>query len=85
MTAVRRIRTDEWENVRDLRLRALQDPAAPIAFLDTFASASAQPDGFWRGRTAHAADGDTAAQFVAIADDGEWIGSATVLGASGRV
>lgn len=31
---VRRVRADEWELVRALRLEALDDPAASIAFLE---------------------------------------------------
>ena len=77
---VRRVEADEWRQVRDLRLRALQDPIAALAFLDTYENASAQPEEFWRHRTAQAADGGTNGQFVAIADGGEWFGSATVIG-----
>jgi len=76
---VRRIRAEEWRRARDLRLRGLQDPAAAIAFLDTFENASRQPDGFWQARATDAADGEEAAQFVAIDEDGVWFGSATVL------
>lgn len=76
--SVRRIRTAEWRQARDLRLRALRDPNAPIAFLDTVENASAQPDEFWRERAERAAEGDTA-QFVAIAENGEWFGTATAL------
>ena len=80
MTAeVRRVREEEWRQVRDLRVQALHDPAAPIAFLDTVENASAQPDEFWQQRTSNAAVGDEAAQFVAIDDDGEWFGTVTVL------
>lgn len=77
--SVRRIRADEWAEVRALRLRALQDPAAGIAFLDTFENASAQPDGFWQARTTGGAEDEDAAQFVAVSSEGEWIGSLTVL------
>lgn len=76
---VRRVRATEWADVRDLRLRALQDPVAALAFLDTVENASAQPDEFWQHRAANAAEGGSNAQFVAIAEDGEWFGSATVL------
>ncbi|MFB7842492.1 GNAT family N-acetyltransferase [Microbacterium sp. NPDC056052] len=76
---VRRVLATEWADVRDLRLRALQDPVAALAFLDTFENASAQPDEFWQHRTANAAEGGANAQFVAIGDDGGWFGSATVL------
>ena len=79
-TTVRRIRAEEWTGVRDLRLRALNDPVATIAFLDTVESASAQPDEFWQARADRGAESEEIAQFVAIAEDGEWFGSATVLG-----
>ncbi|MFC4139449.1 MULTISPECIES: GNAT family N-acetyltransferase [unclassified Microbacterium] len=76
---VRRVAPDEWAEVKALRLRALGDAVAHLAFLDTLEHASAQPDAFWQERTRNAASGDQAAQFVAIADDGEWFGSATVI------
>lgn len=78
MLSIRRVRVDEWEAVRDLRLESLSDPLAPIAFLDTRASAEARSDDFWRDRTARAAESDDGAQLVAE-DDGEWVGSLTVL------
>ncbi|KHK98397.1 acetyltransferase [Microbacterium mangrovi] len=77
-TTVRRVRADEWERVRDLRLEALRDPAAPIAFLDTSAHAAVQPASFWIGRTTAAATERTVAQFVAERG-GEWVGSVTVI------
>ncbi len=75
---VRRIRADEWAAVRALRLEAVSDPAAPLAFLHTFDEESAHDDGFWRDRAAHAAEDDDAAQFIAESD-GRWVGSATLL------
>lgn len=88
---VRRIRVDEWARVRVLRIEALRDPVADIAFLGSAESAERQPDGFWMDRTTTAASGDAVAQFVAepapedtpedaTGDaDREWIGTATVL------
>ncbi|UNK72458.1 GNAT family N-acetyltransferase [Microbacterium sp. H1-D42] len=76
---VRRVRVDEWQQVRALRLQALHDPAASIAFLDSVENASRQPDEFWQQRTSNAAVGDDAAQFIAIDADGEWFGTVTVL------
>ncbi|MEW2134755.1 GNAT family N-acetyltransferase [Streptomyces sp. NPDC005435] len=77
---VRGIRADEWERVKALRLDALRDPAAPLAFLDTYENAAAQEDRFWRERTEMAAEGATKGrQFVAEAADGSWVGSVTVL------
>lgn len=76
---IRRVRADEWQQVKELRLAALQDPAASIAFLETYENASAQPDPFWQGRTERAASGDVIAQLVAEAPDGRWDGSVTVM------
>ncbi len=78
MRSIRRVRSDEWEAVRDLRLESLSDPLASIAFLDTRANAEMRSDDFWRDRTARAAESDDGAQLVAE-DDGVWVGSLTVL------
>lgn len=76
--AVRRVRVDEWERVRDLRLDAVRDPAASIAFLHSFEEESTHDDAFWQQRAAGAASGEAVAQFIAEAD-GEWIGTVSVL------
>lgn len=76
---VRRVEAHEWPQVKALRLRALADPAAPIAFLDTVEHANGQPDRFWEERAANAAAPSAVAQFVAVTDAGEWAGTATVL------
>lgn len=76
---VRRVEASEWREVRELRLRALQDPNAELAFIGTHAEALLSSDDFWRNRAFAAADGGPNAQFVAVTDDGAWVGSATVL------
>lgn len=76
---VRPIRADEWAKVKELRLLALKDPAAPIAFLDTYEQAAAEPDSFWQQRAMRAAGGTRTRQFVAEAEDGTWSGTVTVL------
>ncbi|MFB7517544.1 GNAT family N-acetyltransferase [Streptomyces sp. NPDC056144] len=78
---IRTLRADEWEKNRELRLAALQDPVAHLAFLDTYEKASAQPDAFWQERTVGGSeDGDgSVRQFVAEAADGRWVGSVSVL------
>lgn len=75
---VRRVRADEWREVRDLRREAVRDPAAPIAFLEDAAAVEAHDEQFWIDRTVRAAESDQGAQFVAEAD-GRWVGSLTVL------
>lgn len=74
--AIRAVRADEWVRVKELRLLALQDPMAPLAFLETHDSTVARPDEFWQQR---AAGGPTARQFVAETATGDWVGSVTAL------
>ncbi|MEU2562630.1 GNAT family N-acetyltransferase [Streptomyces longispororuber] len=77
---IRPVRGDEWRQVRALRLLALRDPAASIAFLETYENAVAKPDAYWKDRTAGAAGpGGTVRQFIAEGPDGGWAGSVTVL------
>ncbi|WP_037577000.1 GNAT family N-acetyltransferase [Phaeacidiphilus oryzae] len=76
---IRPIRPEEWRQVRELRLAALADPAAPIAFLDDHPAAAARPDAHWQERAADAAEGGPHRQFIAEAPDGSWDGSVTVL------
>ncbi|MFF8966430.1 GNAT family N-acetyltransferase [Streptomyces globisporus] len=75
------VRADEWPQVRQFRLDALRDPAAPVAFLESYEDAAAKPDVFWQQRAADAAEDGPGRvrQFVAESPDGEWVGSVTVL------
>ncbi|GAA3624915.1 hypothetical protein GCM10022200_04010 [Microbacterium awajiense] len=63
--SVRRVRLHEWRQVRALRIEAVSDPDAGIAFLSTRDEELARDEAFWRDRTAGAALGFNAAQFVA--------------------
>ncbi|MCH0538490.1 GNAT family N-acetyltransferase [Streptomyces sp. MUM 203J] len=78
---VRQVRAEEWPEVRELRLEALRDPVAGIAFLEKYEDAVAQPDVFWQGRAERAAEGGggDVRQFVAAGTDGRWLGTVTVL------
>jgi RimJ/RimL family protein N-acetyltransferase len=77
---VRPIRPEEWPAVKELRLAALQDPMAPIAFLESYEQAAARQDVFWMQRAARGAGEDSGVrQFVAEAPDGEWAGTVTVI------
>ena len=76
--AVRRVRSDEWQAVRELRLESTSDPDANIAFLETPEQVAARAEQFWRERAELAAGSETAAQFVAVVDD-VWVGSLSVL------
>ncbi|MGW6917826.1 GNAT family N-acetyltransferase [Kitasatospora sp. NPDC054939] len=76
---IRGVRSEDWTRMRELRLDALRDPAAPIAFLETYEDAAARPDSFWQDRAVGAAEGVSARQFVAEAADGRWLGSVSAL------
>ncbi|MFF2368181.1 GNAT family N-acetyltransferase [Streptomyces sp. NPDC058122] len=77
---IRSIRSDEWPQVKELRLDALRDPVAHLAFLETYEDAVTKSDGFWQDRAAGAAvDATTRQQIVAVGEDGVWAGSVTVL------
>ncbi|MFH7593649.1 N-acetyltransferase [Streptomyces racemochromogenes] len=76
---IRAVRADEWEKVKGLRLDALRDPVASLAFLETLDQASAKPDEFWQDRAAGAAEGVHVAQIIAEAPDGQWDGSVSVF------
>lgn len=61
---IRRVQPQDWQLLRDVRLRALrQDPAA---FLATHAQESAYPDTTWQERAAHPGN----ASFVALGANG---------------
>ncbi|WP_412077296.1 GNAT family N-acetyltransferase [Streptomyces xanthophaeus] len=76
---IRPVRADEWEKVKELRIAALRDPAAPVAFLDTAEAAEGRPDAFWQERTEGASQGRSVRQFIAEAPDGTWDGNVVVL------
>ncbi|MEU7418021.1 GNAT family N-acetyltransferase [Streptomyces antibioticus] len=77
---VRGIQAGEWESVKALRLLALKDPAAPLAFLETYEDAVERPDTFWQERAVGAGEEALGArQFIAVAGDGTWVGTVTVL------
>ena len=77
---IRSIRSDEWAEVKDLRLTSLRDPVAHLAFLETYEEAAARPDAFWQERAAGAAEGRAERrQFVAVGQGGVWDGSVAVL------
>lgn len=78
LVVVRRVRPEDWELVRELRIEAVRDPDAVIAFLSTPEQELGHDDGFWQDRTRKAATGEESAQLIAEVG-GEWAGTATVL------
>ncbi|MDH6132778.1 RimJ/RimL family protein N-acetyltransferase [Kitasatospora sp. MAA4] len=76
---VRPVRSEEWPLAREIRLAALQDPDAHLAFLDTYEAAVARPEQVWRDRCAAAEEGRTVRQFIGQDAAGRWLGTVTVL------
>ncbi|MER5892082.1 GNAT family N-acetyltransferase [Streptomyces sp. NPDC001876] len=76
---IRAVRAEDWPLAREIRLAALQDPVASVAFAETYEHAVTMPDTFWQQRTTDAADGVQVRQFVAETPDGRWVGTASVL------
>ncbi|WP_405644033.1 GNAT family N-acetyltransferase [Streptomyces uncialis] len=72
---VRAIRAEEWAPARELRLAALSDPLASVAFLETYEKAVERSEAWWRERTALLASGDGQCQFVAVGPDTVFAGS----------
>ncbi|MFI2203576.1 GNAT family N-acetyltransferase [Streptomyces sp. NPDC020192] len=77
---VRAIRADDWPRVKQLRLEALRDPVAHLAFMETYEEGEAKADAFWQDRAVGSGEGSTAArQFIAETPGGEWVGTVTVI------
>jgi ribosomal protein S18 acetylase RimI-like enzyme len=70
MVEVRRVGAEEWQTLRDVRLRALED--SPAAFATRFKDARLRPDEWWVDWAAASAVGDGQAMFLA------WDGAAAV-------
>ncbi|MEI7054340.1 GNAT family N-acetyltransferase [Nocardioides sp. CCNWLW239] len=76
---VRRVRAEEWRSLRDLRLEALRDPIAHLAYLERFEDAVQRPDSYWREQAQTAASSTTVGKFVAANEHGDLGGTVTAL------
>jgi RimJ/RimL family protein N-acetyltransferase len=71
---VRRAAAEDWQDLRTLRLEALQD--TPIGFGELYADSVGEPDEFWQERTRRSATSSENAMFVATGESGDWVGMA---------
>lgn len=77
--AIRAVREEGWEKVKEIRLASLKDPVAHIAFMDSYDEAAKEPDTHWQERSMRNAEGKTARQFIAETPDGHWLGTVTLI------
>jgi ribosomal protein S18 acetylase RimI-like enzyme len=84
MFEVRRVRADEWRQLREIRLEALKD--TPIGFGERYEEALAKSDEVWRDRAHRGAESDVTAMFIAAAKGGKLVGMTGVFApeAAGR-
>jgi len=71
---VRAVAGDDWEKLRDLRLRALVTD--PEAFGGTYEQVSALPASIWKERAEASEQGEQSRWFAAADDHDEWVGMA---------
>ncbi|MGW2416579.1 GNAT family N-acetyltransferase [Streptomyces tubercidicus] len=76
---IRQVKAGEWERLKELRLAALADPVARVAFNETFEEAVGRPDALWRQRAARSAEGHSVVTFIGEAADGGWGGMVVAL------
>lgn len=77
--SIKAVEAEDWQRLRELRLAALADPIAAIAFLEDYESAAAKPDEFWQTRAKNSGLGRDQRVFVGSAADGTWAGMLVVL------
>ena len=64
MITIRRVRSEDWKMLKELRLRALVD--APYAFAETAADKRQAPDSQWQSLAARSSEGNSSTSVVAF-------------------
>jgi GNAT superfamily N-acetyltransferase len=76
---IREVRAEDWRALRELRLAALADPVAPVAFNERYDVAAGKPASFWKGRAGQSRNGRQITTLVAELPDGFWAGMLVVF------
>ncbi|WP_077059714.1 GNAT family N-acetyltransferase [Streptomyces sp. MP131-18] len=79
--SIRQTRREDWQRLRELRLAALQDPVAPVAFYEPYEEAVQLTQGEWERR----ASGRESVTFIGESETGVWGGMVGAFIRSGRV
>lgn len=73
---VREARSEDWRSLRELRLAALRDPVASVAFFEPYQVAAELGRSDWERRATSSAKRAT---YVGVAEDGGWAGMLAVF------
>ncbi|MER5974662.1 GNAT family N-acetyltransferase [Streptomyces sp. NPDC002055] len=80
---IRTVGAEDWAELKELRLAALRDPVARVAFVDTFERQAVRSEAFWRGRATPVAEGGDATSLIASGPDGAWVAMLVLLDETG--
>ncbi|RKN39164.1 GNAT family N-acetyltransferase [Streptomyces hoynatensis] len=78
---IRQTSRQDWERLRELRLAALRDPVAPVAFYEPYEEAVRLTRGEWERR----ASGRETVTFIGEAENGSWAGMVGAFAKRGLV
>ncbi|MEC4015718.1 GNAT family N-acetyltransferase [Streptomyces sp. H27-D2] len=76
---IRTVAVEDWAELKTLRLAALSDPAARVAFVEDYDTCLEAPDSFWRGRATPAAEGSGSTGMIAADAAGTWVAMLAIL------
>ncbi|MGK5631525.1 GNAT family N-acetyltransferase [Streptomyces sp. URMC 123] len=76
---IRTVGAEEWAELKALRLTALRDPVARVAFIESYDNVHGRADEFWQARAVPLAEGGGATSLVAVDSDGTWVAMLTIL------
>ncbi|MGP3983388.1 GNAT family N-acetyltransferase [Streptomyces sp. KR80] len=81
---IRTVRADDWAELKELRLAALRDPVARVAFVDTYENSVTRADDHWRAWATPIAEGGTATNVIAKDGHGRWVAMLALLDETGQ-
>jgi GNAT superfamily N-acetyltransferase len=70
---IHRVGPEDWERVRDIRLRMTED--TPLAYLESHETALAHAEEEWRFRAARCAKPGNTGYAAVVEETGEWVGA----------
>ncbi|KAF4405919.1 MULTISPECIES: GNAT family N-acetyltransferase [Streptomyces] len=72
-------RPEDWARLRELRLDALRDPVARVAFIETYEDGLERSEESWRRRATPITEGGASTTVFAADADGSWVAMLALL------